>query len=107
MNTRSYSKTIGLQPETIFWSFAGILFMLLLMYGYFVQQTIFNVAERARTESSIAKVSSHLGEMESNYLALKRDVTIDRAYALGFKDVSNTLFVARDGAQNLSYNVTH
>lgn len=96
---------IHFREETTFWSLVAIIFMLSLMYGYFVNVTIFNVADRIKLESKITQLDSKLGEMEFEYLSLKSSVTIEKAYELGFINSQSTHFVSRDSStKGLSFN---
>lgn len=99
------AQSIQYKQETIFWTLVGIIFSLALLYGYFVNVTIFNVADRSKIESNITQLSSSLGEMEFEYLSLKGAVTIEKAYELGFHNVESTHFVSRDvTGKGLSFN---
>lgn len=99
------AQKINIKEETIFWSMVSMVFLLAVMYGYFVNITIFNVAHRAKLESQITQLNSKLGELEFEYLAIKSSITIEKAYELGFTDAVKTQFVSLDGGtKGLSFN---
>jgi hypothetical protein len=92
------------KAHILFWGCVSLLFFLAVVYGYLVNVTIFNVANRAKVETQITQLNSRLGELEFEYLSLKSGVTLEKAYALGFKEVESTHFIALDDAsKGLSY----
>jgi hypothetical protein len=64
-------------------------------YGFFVQQTIMNVVEREKTLKEARVLSSEIGDLESAYIALKNNITLDFAYAQGFKDADTTEYISK------------
>jgi hypothetical protein len=69
--------------------------VVLVLYGYFVNETVFNIVSRKNLESEIATLNSDIGALELKYISSKNNVTLEYAYAKGFKDVTSTTYVAR------------
>lgn len=104
-----YTKALGLSKpiwqrintKILFFILAATFVSIFLLYAYLVNKTIMNVVARQHTEKSISALSSKLGDLEAKYLALQGGVTIDLAYARGFKD-ANPQFISRSGV--VAYN---
>jgi hypothetical protein len=75
-------------------------FLILLagMYIYFVNSIVLDVAGRQRAAAKISDQISAVALLESRYVALSSTVTLERARALGFSDVSNHTSFAYAGA---------
>ncbi len=88
--------------------FYGAIMLLLVAsfgYGYFVKETIMNVVERERVMTESRNLNSQIGDLESQYIAAKNNITINLAYEKGFKDVSSTDYISlRNVGKTLSYN---
>jgi hypothetical protein len=105
MKTHALAIKSYIREETIFWGLVSLLFASVALYGYFVNLTIFNVADRMKTQSEITRLNSELGAMEFDYLSLKRSVTMEKALSMGFTEVQDTVFVSHDDtAKSLSLN---
>lgn len=72
-------------------------FLFLCMYVFFVNQTVWNVASRQDTAKKINAFSGEVASLESAYMNESASLTIERAYAMGFKEVSHeeTKFIER------------
>ncbi len=81
----------------IFFSLLGVLAMLVSVYVYFVNQTVWNVASRQTLENKLADLHSDIGKLESEYMSKKQAVNIADARKMGFKELTaqNTSFVNR------------
>lgn len=89
--------------QKVFWSFSIVVILLASMYMYFVSSSIVNVVLRKEIETDIVKLHSGVGELESQYLTLENNITMDRALSMGFVKLSNKKFVTRT-SQSLSIN---
>jgi len=78
--------------------------LLFLLYAYFVNQTIINVVAREKIEKDIADVSGEIGDTEFDYMTLRNNLTLDVAYAKGFKDTEVTAFVSPGKSLPITYN---
>lgn len=91
------AKTAQLNTEKIFWILAGIVFVLFMTYAYMVNAAIMGAVNRQKVQANISKLSSETSDLESQYISLKKDINLDLAYSLGFKNEANTQFIARKG----------
>lgn len=64
-------------------------------YGFFVKQTIVNVVEREQTIKEARVLNTKIGDLEASYIALKNNITLDFAYARGFKDAPAAHFISK------------
>lgn len=78
-----------------FYVLVALIGLMSFFYVFFVQQTIMNVVEREKTLKEARVVSSEIGDMESAYIALKNNITLDFAYAQGFKDADATEYISK------------
>jgi len=83
---------------------SGLIVSLLVLYVYFVNQTVWNIVSRQDLTKSINGVSSDVATLEASYMALSSSLTIDHAYDIGFKDITtaDTSFVDRPSAQTVA-----
>lgn len=95
------AKIAVLKDERIMvWVLAWTVLALVILYIYFMNSTVFNVAKRAEIEQDIALRSSTIGNLEFKYIALRNDIDMDLALSLGYtpKDpqyISKTPVTAR------------
>jgi len=96
MNTNTtYNPTI-LEKRVL----AGLvlaIFVFLCLYVFFVNQTVWNVASRQDTVKKMSVFSGEIASLEAVYMNESAALTLDRAYAMGFKETSGaeTIFVER------------
>lgn len=90
--------------KAAFWSLIGVIIASAVLYVVFVTQTINNVVERKQLESEISSLSIAVSEMEFQYISYKNDITLEKAYDLGFKESPETHFASR-GTRGLSVNI--
>lgn len=69
--------------------------VLACLYAYFLGSITFDIVARKNIEQDIKNLRSELGALELEYLALDKDVTMERAYKLGFRESADTYFAAR------------
>ena len=72
------------------------LFILAGTYVYLVNQTVLNVVERRALERDMSELASYVADLELVNLELKNSVTLDRAYELGFTEVTGVTYLTRD-----------
>jgi cell division protein FtsL len=76
-----------------------------LVYVYFMNQTVFNVAKRANLEQEIVVRNSNISDLEFKIIALKNNIDIKLAYSLGYKDMKDPRYVSKTPATALlSFN---
>ena len=108
MKTKAlYLPYINISTKALFFMLATVLVFVFASYVYLVNKTIMNVVARESAVQEAAELSGTVGELEFEYMAHKNSVTLDIAYAQGFKDTSPTRFLAR-GQQSttLTYNTS-
>ena len=76
--------------------------MLATSYGYLVNETVMNVVELEKNESTIADMRSSIAELESAALALREKMSVEYAHSLGFVEVATTY--AHVGPSGLTFN---
>lgn len=72
---------------------------LMCLYGYFVVGIIFNGSTIEHLENKISQESSNLGDLEAQYITRKNAVSLDEAYALGFVDIKNPVYISRGSSE--------
>lgn len=92
------SKTAQINTQKLFWIFSITLFVLFMTYAYMVNAAIMGAVNRQKVQVNITKLASQTSNLETEYIALKNSINLELAYTLGFKNESNTRFVARKDA---------
>lgn len=89
-------RTLAVTDErAYYWILLGILVFSFVLYVVYVNQTVRNVVRRQQLDREISSLNARIGELEFKYISMKNDVTIDKAYAMGFRDVAETKFESR------------
>jgi len=103
-NTKVLALSNKISKKSIFWMLSSFLILFSGLYLYLVTQTIINTASFGRIEKNIALINSDLSELESENLALKKEINSDLVRELGFQEVADVKFVDRNniGSQTLS-----
>ncbi len=85
------------QEKKIMLVLLAIIVMLCFSYAYMVNKTVWNVVTRKNTTAKISAVTNQVSQLEYSYITLKNAVSINNAYALGFKDANDkdTTYVSR------------
>lgn len=86
-------EKIEYREKSIFWIFFSVFIFLLLSYGFMVNNTIINAVSKQKTEKDIIVLNSKVNSIESKYLDLKNDITIDLALSKGFAVNNNIKYV--------------
>ncbi len=90
-----------------FWTLAMLCLLAFVAYFYAINVTAHNVAQRGALEREAGNLTTEIASLEFQYIGLKDQVTIETAHGLGFKEVSNPLYVARGGNNSLSFNTVN
>lgn len=87
----------------------ALIAMLIVLYGYAVVSTVHFVIERSSYEASGQQLTSHIADLESNYLRLSEAITLSSGEALGLHETKNISFVTRalPSVSTLSMASTH
>lgn len=81
--------------QRLFWRCLFIVALLLVSHIYLVKSTVFNLMTRERLLASLNETSNNVVALESKYLTLSGQITMDLARNLGFRDAADsTIFVA-------------
>lgn len=94
MNTKTFK--IGAFQQKLFWLLSGFLLLTLMSYLYLINNLIFNVANRETLLQTREQLTFETSSLESQYLALVKTITVERAFTLGFEEVKaeSTSFAA-------------
>ena len=96
-NVAKTINTIDRLSVTLFWSLLSVLIVLVGVYGYMVNKTVWNAFNKDQAEEQIVALNSKLGDLEFQYMSLSNDISMEKAYELGFQNASGkTLFAARE-----------
>lgn len=102
---RAKVRTLAITDErAYYWILLFILLFSFVLYIVYVNQTVRNVVKRQQLDKDISSLNAHIGELEFKYISMKNDVTIDKAYALGFTDVTETKFESRKAVGEVALN---
>jgi hypothetical protein len=71
----------------------GSFIVLILSYVYVVGSITFNVAARKNISEEQKILSSHIGELEVQYLNLANQITLEKAKSYGFVETKDPIFV--------------
>lgn len=66
-----------------------------LTYVYFVSASVVHIVARKDAETTLSRTATEVAELESQYFALSKDITRERAATLGLVPVEDTQFVNR------------
>jgi len=67
--TKSIQKISITRDQATFFTFAGLVFILLFTYAYFVNATVRSVVHREAMEDKMGTLHSDVSELEARYLA--------------------------------------
>ena len=87
-----------------YWFLVAIIVVSFALYVTFINQTVHNVIKRQALEKHISSLTSEIGDLETQDFALSSEITLDKAHALGFKDVDSATFLARSSAPEVAMN---
>ncbi len=86
-------EKIEYREKSIFWIFFSVFIFLLVSYGFMVNNTIVNAVAKQKTEKDIVVLNSEVNSIESKYLVLKNNITVDLALSKGFAVNDNVKYV--------------
>ena len=87
------------------WFLVGLIGALLGVYVYFVSGAVAHVIAVKDMQSQIAVLTSSIGNLESNYLAIKSDMSLEGALAAGYTEPKElALYVSKKSPIALSFN---
>lgn len=68
-------------------------FLSVFLYVYFISTSIVNIVQRKDIETKTQMLSSRVGELESKYFSLSKNVTLSYARSIGFVEPKDVSFV--------------
>lgn len=99
------SKAIAVSEErATYWLLVVAIVSSFVIYSILVNKTIHNVVGRQELDIEMSALTSRLSELEFEYISMQNELTIDKAYALGFKEVSAPKFVSRKSFSQVTLN---
>jgi hypothetical protein len=81
--------------KRMFLAVVGVFFALLSLYVFFVGKTVINIIGRKTAESEMRALSSSVSNMEIDYMTLAKNIDLDMAQTLGFKEPKDVYFASR------------
>lgn len=87
------AERAGGRRKVLFWSLACLLFVVTSLYVYLVNTAAWHGIQWKRVEQELVALTARVSGLESNYLSLKKSVTLPLAYAMGFEDVRAVRFI--------------
>ena len=83
------------KQKRLFLVLACCILGMFLLYGYFIQTTIYTIVERSSIIKNTDQLNFDLGELESEYNKMRNILTYDYANSLGFYEVEEQIFAKR------------
>jgi len=81
--------------KKIFYVMAFLMITLLVSYIVTLKKTVGNIVAREKIEKMSIGIENDIHLIESNYLALKRNVSLENARELGMSDPKNVVYVSK------------
>ncbi len=99
-----FTKALQLNNEkTVFWGLVGIIVIAIGFYMYFINATVHNIVLRQNLESEAGTLTLAIGKQEFEYIKGRNSITLQMAYNMGFKDVSEKTYISRNSVSQVSY----
>lgn len=95
-------RTIERTSKTIFWLMLAMLVCLGIVYMYFVNKTIWNIALREKMQAEMVSYNSKLGDREFEYIKSKGSITLNSAEERGFEAPQQISFVTKEVVQTVA-----
>ncbi len=94
---KAIKEKVAILPstQTLVWACIWAIIGMCVLYVYFMNETVFNVARRAHAEQEMAMVSSRISQLEFANISKRNEIDIDHAYALGYRDVQNLKYISK------------
>lgn len=81
--------------KKLFWLLGAMLVLMLGMYVFFVNVTVMNIVARQATLRQISSATSHISDLEREYLTLSAAITPEYAHAQGFAEAKTEIYATR------------
>ena len=70
----------------VFWTLSTLAAFLLVFYMYFLNQTVLHAVAQEKLSGTIQEIDNKIVDLESHYISLKNSISLQTAYALGFRE---------------------
>jgi hypothetical protein len=84
-----------IRERSIFWALCALALLSVILYAHFLQGAVRAVVMRERASEARALATARVGELEAKHRALQGQLDLDYAYAHGFVDAEDPVFVSR------------
>jgi hypothetical protein len=102
MYTAAITYTPHLKRAMAF--FAALTALSVFLYGIFLLEAVGNTAERTSAERQVHTLTTKVSTLEQAYLSATREMTLERAHAMGFiTPVQVTTVFAVAGTRSLTF----
>ncbi len=91
------------KEKTMFWTLLGVLVISIGFYIFCINTTVRNIVMREQLENDSIKIALEISNKEFKYISLKNSLTIELAYAMGFKNVAEKTFIKANSSGIVSY----
>ncbi len=99
------AKVQTIEKPVTSWTLLAIIGLLVSVYISFVAGAVSNAIAAKDMQSQISALTSSIGTLESQYIAVKSSITLDEAKAQGYSEpVDSIVYVAKIPAASLSLN---
>jgi len=85
------------------WVLLGVIVVLSILYGYFLNAAIISVIARESLEGNISLVSSNIGTLEGQLLALERPLTTDAVKNFGLSIPKEVGYLGQNSGTILTF----
>ncbi len=85
------------------WILIGVIVVLSVLYGYFLNAAIISVIARESLENNVSLISSNIGTLEGQLLALERPLTTDAVADYGLSVPKDVTYVGENSGTILTF----
>ena len=78
----------------IIWTLGAIAVCFVASYLYFMEKAVVNSLALTSTQTTMSHESQTVSDLSSQYVALRRNITLDSALSEGFKEASVVAFIS-------------
>ncbi len=102
--TAYISKQLNTKERPMYlWVLLGIIIVLALLYGYFLNAAIISVITRESLQSDISLASSNVGSLEGQLLALERPLTPEAVSNFGLAEPKEVSYLGENSGTLLTF----
>ncbi len=84
----------------IFWVAVGFLLLSLGLYIYFLSISVVSVVSRRTAEQQAVRLAASISMLESQYVALDKNIDLTLAHQLGFIDIDVPTYLSKNGDEH-------